>query len=96
MANFYALTNREIHFQPNVTGFIKVIGIRKSEEVSSDDDKVLFADDYPLIYVYKVLEVLCKEPISGIFAKKYRDHVIEARRLMTKQSRFGRTFPMDM
>lgn len=93
---FYALTNKEIHFQDDITGFIKIIGVRRSEGVSSDNDTVLFADEYPLIYVYKILEILCKEPISGIFAKKYRDHIIEARRIMAKQSRFGRTFPMDI
>lgn len=93
---FYALTNREIHFQDDVTGIIKIIGTRKSEDVSGDNDSVLFADEYPLIYVYKVLEILCKEPVSGIFAKKYKDHIIEARRNLAKQSRFGRTFPMDI
>lgn len=93
---FYALTGREIHFQDDVTGTLKIVGIRKTSVVSSDSDMVEYGSEYPLVYVYKILEVLCKEPVSKIFEKKYRDHITEARRNLSKQSRFGRTFPVEI
>jgi hypothetical protein len=93
---FYALTGREIHFQDDITGIIKVIGIRKTSTVSTDNDTVEYGTEYPLIYVYKILSVLCKEPVSKIFKKKYDDHITEARRNLSKQTRFGRTFPVEI
>jgi hypothetical protein len=93
---FYAFPGREIHFQDDTTGILKIVGIRRNDNISNDSDILLIADEYPLVFVFKVLENLTKEPVSSIFRKKYEEALIKARRNLDKQQRFGRTFPRDI
>jgi len=69
---FYAISHRQIWFETDATGAIRIVGIERVALPTDTTQSFGVSSEYPMVYVYKALALLMKPPISELFESKYR------------------------